>query len=305
MLSKKTSVLSLMGKQVLDLEKGIFLGYIIDTYFEDNKKISGFQIIENDAETTSFIEFSNVKCFEDDIVVLNHYDKSDSLLGKTLFDVALVTSHGKLIAHTWDMAVDSEGNLLEFLLEKPNQSISSEYVVFTADNIQKIGQEVLVTDKTEDELIFELPDGMVYRDLETGRRKSEYLESIFKKLSVSLEDITSRVKHLDKDVVSQEFGKLASTINKEVSIFFDGMLDKLNLKKKTTFDTDIEAIYRDLGGKTVLKPICDSFGEALLLPGQVITIEKIELVIKHNLLADLYRLAVAFETEVSEVKIEE
>lgn len=306
MLNKKTSVLSLMGKQVLDLEKGIFIGYVIDTYFNDDKSISGFQIIENDAVTTSFVDFLQVKHFQDDVVILDTDKKSDKLEGRSLFDVALVTNQGKLIAHIWDMAVDSKGSLQEVLLEKSTEGIApAEYFTFSAEFIQKIGQDVIITDKAEDELLFEMPDKSLYQDLETGKGKSEYVESLFKKLSNSIEDISSRVKNLDKDTLSQEFSKLTTSLNSEVTKLFDGMMDRLNLRKKVAFDTDIDAIFRDLGGKTVSKPVCDTNGETIILPGQVITKEKIELVIENNSLADLYRLAVDFETNVNDIKIEE
>lgn len=305
-MSIKTSVLSLLGKQVLDLETGRFLGFVIDAYFDENKSISGFGIVENDALTTSFVAFSQVKYFHDDVVVLSENKLTELVEGKSLFNIDLVTIQGKLIGATRDMAVDSEGKLQEVLIEKATEEGASfDYVTFCAEYIEKIGQEVIITNKVENELIFEKPDSDLYQDLESGKRKSEYVELLFKKLSTSIEDISIRVKNLDKEAVTQEFNKLASSINHEVSKLFDGVIDKLNLRKKSNFDTDIDAIFRDLGGKTVQSSICNIHGETIILPGQVISVEKIEQVIENNALAELYRLATDFENEVTDITIEE
>ena len=283
---EKITSLSLLGKQVLDVSEGVFIGYIIDTFVDDNKTVAGFGVISQDVETTSFVGFDKIKHFSGDVVIL---------------DFPLITFSGKIIAKVWDIAFSTSGKLEEILLEneKLDKSIG-RFSVLQAEYISKIGKEAILSSLSEEELILEKPDEDLYQNLTETFHKSEFIEGLSKKFKDSLGEIGNRVKNIDTDHLNQEFNRFTESVNYEVGKLIDGLMEKFAIKRKSTFDTDRDAIFRDLGGKTVEKPIYDKNEEVILMPGQVITMDKIVQVIENNKLADLYRLAITFAEKEGE-----
>ena len=298
---EKITALSLLGKQVLDVSEGVFIGYIIDTFVDDNKTVAGFGVISQDVETTSFVGFDKIKHFSGDVVIIDKFEKDELCVGKTILDFPLITFSGKIIAKVWDIAFSTSGKLEEILLEneKLDKSIG-RFSVLQAEYISKIGKEAILSSLSEEELILEKPDEDLYQNLTETFHKSEFIEGLSKKFKDSLGEIGNRVKNIDTDHLNQEFNRFTESVNYEVGKLIDGLMEKFAIKRKSTFDTDRDAIFRDLGGKTVEKPIYDKNEEIILMPGQVITMDKIVQVIENNKLADLYRLAITFAEKEGE-----
>ncbi len=298
---EKITALSLMGKQVLDISEGVFIGYIIDTFVDDNKIISGFGIISQDVETTSFIGFDKIKHFNSDVVIVDKFEKDESCAGKAILEFPLITFSGRIIAKVWDIAFNKSGKLEEILLENERlDKVVGRFSVLQAEYISKIGKEAILSSLSEEELILEKPDETLYQNLNETFHKSEFIESLSKKFKESLDGIGNRVKNIDTDHLNQEFNRFTESVNYEVSKLIDGLMDRFSIKRKSAFDTDRDAIFRDLGGKTVAKPIYGKNEEIILMPGQVITMDKIAQIIENNKLVDLYRLAITFAEKEGE-----
>lgn len=290
------SALSLIGKQVLDSDNGVFIGYVVDVLIEESKKLSGFEMVDNDAKTIKFIPFSKVKNFSGDIVTVSSDSLVDNSTGVSTIKLLLVTEEGKVIGKILDFSINESGVLEDLFVDTEDSALELErFLIYPERYVQKIGKEVLFAEMVDITCLDSVENSIFNQNKNQHFDTSEQFDKIFRRISHSFEEVGQKFKSFDGDMLNQEFSKFTDSLNNEANRLFDNIRDKLANKKRVHFDTDLDAIYRELGGKTVRQPIYDKGNEAIIIPGQVITQERIEKIAFSNHLVELYRFAIDFD----------
>lgn len=290
---------SIIGKHLLDLTEGSFLGYVEALLVnEDAKTITCLGVRVNEEEPLVYVDFKDIEELKGDVLTFS--GKTTASTGTPILDFPVITTKGIVIGRVNDFAFFENGDIIELLL-------SGSYVehkvdgrgVFSINQVEKIGKQAILTNRNEEALIFSEPAEDRY-DARSSFSRKEIFENVTKKVADSIEGIGSKVKGLDSDMLTGEFGKFTDSLNREVGKLFDGIVDKVTNRKRGAFDNDLESIFQDVSGKTVRKPINDKNGEIIIMPGQLITLERVQAVIAADKVAELYRWVEPFDSPESE-----
>lgn len=296
MMTEILSSSDFIGKEILELQNGDLVGTIDALLIKGIPfKVTAVRYsMPNGEEKTAAID--NVTDIDQQVVVMREvlpYEE-DGTCNVLVLTCADRNGHllGKINAFSFMR--DSR--------ELTTLTISSEKAIYDIDAsvIGRIGTGAVLLNKDDSELEktvkeeYGNPD-----DSQKEMSAEEIFQTVGKRVSDSMsglgQKLGERVKNLDTDNLSMEFNRFAENINGEITKLMDNVLGQFSSRKYNAYDAEVQSILRDLHNYTVEKPISDRNGDVIIIPGQIITEEKIRTVIANDKIAELYRVAVPID----------
>lgn len=286
-MSKVQSYRDLIRKSCLLIDQGKLIRGPIDLCIGDNFHLLGFWM-----EGDDMIALKDVLSYDGDVIVLRDDAEKLAVEGHSLIDLLVMTREGKYFGNVEDFTLDGNGEVQELLLSDMRPGKLEAIGFLPRSVFEKIGEEVL----------FVGPEAKDKYRKETYDAKEDGLGDIFgKRLSSSVSEFSHRVnekmKQVDREAISQDLARLTGLVNREFSRILDGVLDQVGSKRVHFEEDDLSAIIEELRGHTVSKPILDRRGEVILMPGQLISEERVRKVVEAEKVAELYRLAQSMEEQ--------
>lgn len=304
-MKKSITAGNLTGKQILIMQQGKFHGDVRGILMDsETLQAKGFNFTDDTGNGT-MLALDSVSSFSGDVVVTPDESGFVASEGKSIVDMPVVTPTGTLVGHVCDFEIDADGRLSEILVVGGFSGTRERgAALLQPDQISRMGEDVLLTNAETEALLFAPPEEGKYTTAtnkaeekkEPGMSNEEFFDVFGKKFSSSVNEIGSRlgsrVKQIDTEHLNQEINRLTENVNRELGRFVEGIMDQFPSRRRDFNDSDVMVIMKDLAGNTVSRQIYDKRGNIIIMPGQLITDDKVKQIIASEKVAELYRSAV-------------
>lgn len=256
---KLVNIGSVIGKEILNLEDGAFLGRVQGINVDASEaKVIGIQIKQKGIlGGKNIIPFESIKAFGSHTVTVSHLEGVMSSEGRNILGMPVISVDGTILGKIMDYAfVPESGLIAEYVLKGGlMKDVLDDKGIVEAGKILSIGKDVVIAmediDNTDfkaptedvygdwkeiDDIIAELNDDELFDlDDETDKRYEEQFDDLTNKINKTIGDVTTMIK---KEVNTEELAGIikeqADRIGGEARGFFDSMKDKLQQNKVDT-----------------------------------------------------------------------
>lgn len=338
-MSKWVNVGSIVGKDVLNLDNGTFVGKAQNILVNPTDRIIAGVLLRQKGllGSKNVLTLENIKAFGSHTITLNHLDAVASSEGVNILNMPVVTIDGTVLGKVIDFAFDPQsGRIEEYVLTGgilKEQSLSKG--VLRGEQISAIGRDVVIAQEniTLDDLYppeedtyqswQEIDDLM--QDLEAPDEQLEnVIEDFTEKINETIDDVESKLQNVSTDDFSEKLKGQAEKFTADAKELFANLREKLQNNKLDTdaLKEDLKAkftpknaageeeailigqIEEQLKGSTVEQPVIDADGNVIIWPGQIIGQEEIKNAITSGKLQDLINLTVPLENPKTSSSIE-
>ncbi|MFM9413103.1 PRC-barrel domain-containing protein [Peptococcus simiae] len=301
MPSKKYSILSLMAKDIIDIRSGRLLNGRSRWLFHEAKpSLTGLAL-----SNQGFIPQAGIKAYAGDVVVIDDIAEEGALAGHDLIGLPIINEKGILLAKIIDAAIDGEGKLVELLVTGGRlEQAPGQPVALAMREDCRLGTDALIVAGDTEQMDLLPADTALYQEaLKLGQGSKEGAggqksEEILNRLGEQLNDlggkISDRVKNANTDEMINDFNRVTSKINSQLGDLFDKVMEKTS---RDRHERDVEVVMQDLGGQTVSQSINNKEGQAIIGPGEPITVRVIKEIIQADKITELYRMATSVYEE--------
>lgn len=296
MMKEILSATDFIGKEILELTNGDLAGTI------DTLLLAGSPLTVQAAAYTGpdgqkgICDISMLTDIDQRVVVMRQLAPFEAEGRRDILTLACADKNGHLLGSVEGFSFNSASKALTKIVVA---SAAGSYAV-DASLIAKIGTGAVLLGADDSEL----QKAYIEKEEEDAASAKEMtaeelFQTVGKRMSESVSEISQKVgekvKNIDTDNLSSEFNRFTENVNSEITKLMDNVLGQFSSRRYNAYDAEVQSILRDLHNYTVERPVNDRQGEAIIIPGQVITEEKIRTVIDNDKIAELYRVAVPIE----------
>lgn len=296
MMKDILSAADFIGKEILELSNGDLAGTI------DSLMLAGSPLTvkavcyigENGEKATC--DINQVTDIDQRVVVMRELAACGLEDARDVLKLACADRNGHLLGTVEGFSFQNASKeLTELIIGSENGSYALD-----ASLIAKIGTGAVLLRVDDSELEKNYIEN---EQEETASSKEMSAEELFqtmgRRMSESVSEISQKarekVKNIDTENLSSEFNRFTENVNSEITKLMDNVLGQFTSRRYNAYDAEVQSILRDLHNYTVEKTVNDRQGNPIISPGQIISEERIRLVIENDKIAELYRVAVPVE----------
>lgn len=321
---------SIMGKDVLNLADGAFIGKIQGVVIGQENKVSGIKLKRKGlGGSASMIPFANVKAFGNMVTVMGTDGIAD---GKEVLGKSVITADGISLGRVWELSFDAETGVVEEIVLKGSLlkerfddkgilsgakilSFGKDAVIAmegtSLEDVEDIQEDMYGDWQAVDEALNELDAEEAAEGAQDGAEKEESFEEVFDEMTESLGKTLERtIRRVKDEVTSEKFKdqteKFIDTFSEQTKGLLGDLREKIKQVDTETLKEEIKSkvsrkdnqeeelafvIVGQLQGKTVEKPLLDGEGNSIIWPGQIIGLEEVKKAIRGGKLQELLDLA--------------
>lgn len=284
MNDKITNIGSVIGKEILNLSDGSFLGKVQGVFIDETEqKLTGLKVKQKGLlGGKNSIPFESIKSFGTHKITIENLKEIEVEEGRNIISMPIVTSDGTILGKIIDFAFEPvDGKIVEYVLKGGlMESTFEDYGTVSGESIIAIGKDAIIAKEDLAEEDFKKPDEEVYGDwkvvdevidgldddddddeetisetTDSTRKENNFedqFDEITNKITKTIGDVTDKIK---KEVTSDDLGdklkEQADKIGEEAKSFLTIMKDKLQQNKPSNLDPDL--LKQDLKNKMGVK----------------------------------------------------
>lgn len=308
-----------MGKEVLDLSSGSFLGRAQSiTVHAHEQRVVGVTLKQKGLlGGKNIIPLANIKAFGSHTITVTGLENVMALEGVDILNMSVVTIDGTVL-----------GKVLDFIFE-PDTGVITDYVLnggilqdqpakkgmLGGRHVVSIGRDVIIAQEKIDladlvsyedtfgdswQEIDELMEGMSadISDSDLENELEDVVDDFAGKINKTIDEMSEKLKEVNTEEFADKIKLQANKLTDEAKELLELVKAKFAAKDKAEpTEADLAGqIVEQLRGSTVDKPLLDAQGNVIIWPGQVIGLQEVRMAVQTGKLQELIGSTVALET---------
>jgi len=299
-MEKLTNVGSALGKDIINLEDGAFVGTIQGVFIDaESRKVTGF-VIKNKGLLggKNTIAFENIRAIGEHMVTVTSLEGSAE--GKEIRNMSVITADGTYMGKIIDFAFEPNGTITELILKDGiMKGLPKDRGAVACDDILTFGKDMVIAKEGLANNEFTISDEEVYGDWEevdeiledieddsadedeAKEEKSyeEHFDEITDKISQKFSSVGNKIKEIDTDEVTDKIKVQSNKLTTEAKGLWGSLKGKLKSQKEEEKPINVAVVLESLKDYDLEKPLLNDDGSVLIWPEQEIDLPLLEKVI--------------------------